>query len=287
MYRCDSRFHVEPVIQAEELFGEPFGIVVMTGEGSWIGIANGTRRDLKTKYLVSLPQKHGRGGQSAVRFGRLAEEARHNFVTRATELCSATFLDKEHGKPIVRGIVIGGNGELKHRLAESLPISLKSYLSKVVDLQYGGTTGFSALCSIAEQLMFSAILEKERFCVQQLEEAICRDNGLYVLGETAVRAAIESGAAHTVLLSSSILNEDESESWKTFATANGVETLQQITDGTPEGMRFVTGLTGVAALLRWTLCIEDTPAITASDITITSEVIPSQSTNLLDEYDFF
>lgn len=34
------------------------------------------------KFSVDLPKKHGRGGQSAVRFARLRMEARHNYVRK-------------------------------------------------------------------------------------------------------------------------------------------------------------------------------------------------------------
>ena len=35
---------------------------------------------------VDLPKKHGRGGQSALRFARLRMEKRHNYVRKVAEL---------------------------------------------------------------------------------------------------------------------------------------------------------------------------------------------------------
>ena len=34
------------------------------------------------KFTVDLPKKHGRGGQSALRFARLRLEKRHNYVRK-------------------------------------------------------------------------------------------------------------------------------------------------------------------------------------------------------------
>ena len=34
------------------------------------------------KFTVDLPKKHGRGGQSALRFARLRMEKRHNYVRK-------------------------------------------------------------------------------------------------------------------------------------------------------------------------------------------------------------
>lgn len=39
-------------------------------------------RQVLHKFLVDLPKKHGRGGQSALRFARLRMEKRHNYVRK-------------------------------------------------------------------------------------------------------------------------------------------------------------------------------------------------------------
>ena len=45
--------------------------------------------------LVDLPKKHGRGGQSSVRFARLRVEKRHNYVRRVAELCTQFFINPQ------------------------------------------------------------------------------------------------------------------------------------------------------------------------------------------------
>jgi peptide chain release factor subunit 1 len=37
---------------------------------------------------VQLPKKHGRGGQSSVRFARIREEKRHAYVKKVAELAT-------------------------------------------------------------------------------------------------------------------------------------------------------------------------------------------------------
>ena len=66
---------------------------------------------------VSLPKKHRRGGQSSVRFARLRIEARHNYLTKVCELANKYFIDLTTNKANVRGIVLGGCGDLKEQLA--------------------------------------------------------------------------------------------------------------------------------------------------------------------------
>ena len=38
------------------------------------------------KFTVDLPKKHGRGGQSALRFARLRMEKRHNYVRKVSQI---------------------------------------------------------------------------------------------------------------------------------------------------------------------------------------------------------
>lgn len=45
--------------------------------------------------IVDLPKKHGRGGQSALRFARLRLEKRHNYIRKCAELASQFFISQE------------------------------------------------------------------------------------------------------------------------------------------------------------------------------------------------
>lgn len=58
--------------------------IVMDGNGALFGTLSGNTRDVVQKFSVDLPKKHGRGGQSALRFARLREEKRHNYVRKGT-----------------------------------------------------------------------------------------------------------------------------------------------------------------------------------------------------------
>ena len=54
----------------------------MDGNGSLFGTLSGNTREVLHKFTVELPKKHGRGGQSALRFARLRLEKRHNYVRK-------------------------------------------------------------------------------------------------------------------------------------------------------------------------------------------------------------
>ena len=47
------------------------------------------------KFTVDLPKKHGRGGQSALRFARLRMEKRHNYVRKVAETAVQLFVTND------------------------------------------------------------------------------------------------------------------------------------------------------------------------------------------------
>ena len=59
-----------------------YGFIVMDGNGTLYGTLAGNTREILYRFTVELPKKHGRGGQSAARFGRLRMEKRRNYVRK-------------------------------------------------------------------------------------------------------------------------------------------------------------------------------------------------------------
>src|SRR5438132_10084747 len=78
----------------------------MDGNGALFGTLSGNTREVIHKLTVDLPKKHGRGGQSALRFARLRLEKRHNYVRKVTELAAQFFLTND--KVNVTGLILAG-----------------------------------------------------------------------------------------------------------------------------------------------------------------------------------
>ena len=82
MYFCDSKFHLDE-LKNELLINEPpFGFIIVDGQGALYATLQGNAKEILTKFTVELPKKHGRGGQSSVRFARLRVEKRHNYLRK-------------------------------------------------------------------------------------------------------------------------------------------------------------------------------------------------------------
>lgn len=69
------------------------------------------------KFTVDLPKKHGRGGQSALRFARLRMEKRHNYVRKVAEVATQLFISAD--RPNVAGLILAGSADFKTELSQS------------------------------------------------------------------------------------------------------------------------------------------------------------------------
>ena len=142
LYLCDNKFHTEALSELLES-DQRFGFIVMDGNGSLFGTLAGNTREIIHKFTVDLPKKHGRGGQSALRFSRLRDEKRHNYVRKVAELAVQHFITND--KVNVAGIVLAGSADFKTELSQSdmLDQRLAAKIIKVVDVSYGGENGFN------------------------------------------------------------------------------------------------------------------------------------------------
>jgi len=107
------------------------------------GTLSGNTRQILHKFSVDLPKKHGRGGQSALRFSRLRMEARHNYVRKVAEHSVQHFITDD--KVNVQGIVLAGSADFKTELnlSDMFDPRLVAKVISVVDVSYGGENGFN------------------------------------------------------------------------------------------------------------------------------------------------
>ena len=89
----------------------------MDGNGALFGTLQGNTRDVLHKFTVDLPKKHGRGGQSALRFARLRMEKRHNYVRKVAETAVQMFISND--KPNISGMILAGSADFKTELSQS------------------------------------------------------------------------------------------------------------------------------------------------------------------------
>mmetsp|Transcript_19500 Transcript_19500/g.54265 ORF Transcript_19500/g.54265 Transcript_19500/m.54265 type:complete len:425 (+) Transcript_19500:303-1577(+) len=199
LYLCDNKFHVEALKELLES-DDKFGFIVMDGNGTLFGTLSGNTREVLHKMSVELPKKHGRGGQSALRFARLRLEKRHNYVTKVAEMAAQIFITND--KVNVTGLVLAGSADFKNVLveAERFDQRLAAKVMMVVDVSYGGENGFNQAIELSADALSNVKFIQEKKVIQKYFDEISQDTGKYCFGVDDTLKALESGAVELLLV---------------------------------------------------------------------------------------
>lgn len=199
LYLCDNKFHTEALDELLE-DDDKFGFIIMDGNGSLYGTLQGNNREVLHKFSVDLPKKHGRGGQSALRFARLRMEKRHNYVRKVAELAVQMFITAD--KPNVSGIVLAGSADFKSELhtSDMFDQRLARVVIKTVDVSYGGEIGFNQAIELSAETLGSVKLVQEKRLLQKYFDEISQDTGKYCFMVSDTLRALELGAVETLVV---------------------------------------------------------------------------------------
>ena len=199
LYLCDNKFHTEALSELLES-DQKFGFIIMDGNGALFGTLSGNTREIVHKFSVDLPKKHGRGGQSALRFARLREEKRHNYVRKVAELAVQNFITND--KVNVAGIILAGSADFKNDLNQSdmFDNRLQAKVIKVVDVSYGGENGFNQAIDLASETLSNVKFIQEKKLISRYFEEISQDSGRVCYGVEDTLKALDLGACETLIV---------------------------------------------------------------------------------------
>ncbi|KAK9455610.1 peptide chain release factor eRF1/aRF1 [Dipodascopsis uninucleata] len=199
LYLCDNKFHTEALSELLES-NSKFGFIIMDGNGALFGTLSGNTREVLHKFTVDLPKKHGRGGQSALRFARLREEKRHNYVRKVAEVAVQNFITND--KVNVTGLILAGSADFKNELSQSdmFDLRLQQKIIKVVDVSYGGENGFNQAIELSAEALSNVKFIQEKKLILQYFDEIAQDTGKYCYGVDDTLKALDLGACETVIV---------------------------------------------------------------------------------------
>ena len=199
LYLCDNKFHTE-ALSALLADDNKFGFIVMDGNGALFGTLCGNTRDILHKFTVDLPKKHGRGGQSALRFARLRLEKRHNYVRKVAETAVQLFITQD--RPNVEGLILAGSADFKTELSQSdmFDPRLQTKVLKVVDVSYGGENGFNQAIELSAEVLSNVKFIQEKKLIGRYFDEISQDTGKYCFGVIDTLQALEMGAVETLIV---------------------------------------------------------------------------------------
>jgi len=149
---------------------------------------------------VELPKKHRKGGQSSVRFARLRDEKRHNYLRKVAELSNGHFLSND--MPNVAGLVLAGSAAFKTELSQSdiFDKRLVPIIVKIVDVSYGGENGFNQAITLAADALSNVKFVAEKKLISKFFEEIAQDTNMVKFGVHDTMKALEMGALETLVL---------------------------------------------------------------------------------------
>jgi len=199
LYLCDNKFHVEALKELLES-DDKFGFIIMDGNGSLFATLNGNHREILHKMSVELPKKHGRGGQSALRFARLRLEKRHNYVTKVAEMAAQVFITND--KVNVVGLIVAGSAEFKTVLieAERFDQRLAAKVMMVCDVSYGGENGLNQAIEQSADVLSNVKFVQEKKVIKKYFDEIAQDTGKICFGIDDTMKCLESSAVETLMV---------------------------------------------------------------------------------------
>ena len=198
LYLCDNKFHTDALMA---LFEDDvkYGFIIMDGNGTLFGVLRGNTKSILHKFTVELPKKHGRGGQSALRFARLRLEKRHNYLVKVAEMAVQMFITND--KLNVNGLILAGSAEFKNDLNNSdlFDNRLKEKVISTVDIAYGGEQGFNQAIELSSEILSNVKLVNEKKILKLYFDEIAQDTGKYCFGIKETMNALEQGCCEKLI----------------------------------------------------------------------------------------
>ncbi len=250
MYRCDSHFILEPLM---DMVHEPelWGLIVIDRKEVTFGLLRGKRVEALRNKQSQVPSKHGMGGQSAHRFERLIEHAAHDFFVRCGDNATELFLPL---KDRLKGLLIGGPGATKEFFVKEgfLHYELqKKVVEPLFDVGYTDEYGLRELVEKASNTLHGLEVTGEKQVIRQLLAEIRKPrDALAIYGTKETWSALEAGAVSILLISEGL--KDKDLVGRLFESASGhSSTVRMISTESEEGEMLLKAFGGLAAIMRY------------------------------------
>src|SRR5881409_360997 len=200
-YRCDARFHVEPLMAlvAEK---DTYGILVIDGTEAVVATLKGRRVEIIKSFTSGIPGKSRAGGQSARRFERIREGVTHDYYKRVGQHFNEMMLEI----PDLKGIIIGGPGPTKYVFEEGeyLQYTLKKKVLSLIDTSYTSEAGVEEVVEKSSEILKGVRYGEEKQLVQKFLFELGHETGKAAYGEVDVQKYLEKGIVDTLLISETL-----------------------------------------------------------------------------------
>ncbi|MGC8631292.1 MAG: peptide chain release factor aRF-1 [Thermoprotei archaeon] len=198
LYRCDSRFYLDPLL-ASLSDEKAVGLIALGRDEAGIGVVSG--KDLRVLDVMTsgVPGKVRVGGQSARRYQRVLEQLVHEFFVRVAERANKEFVEM----PNLQGIFVGGPGPTKEDFIKEglLDYRLKDKIIDIIDLGYSGEEGLRELVNKIAPKLKDVSYAEEIETFEELKQALFEHPESVALGQQEVDKAFKQGNVKKLLIS--------------------------------------------------------------------------------------
>ncbi len=196
LYRCDQKFHLEP-LEAMLSDGPCFGFIIFDGSGCLIATVSNNRVCKLGSLTAHLPKKQRMGGQSAPRFQHTRLEQRMLFRKRVEALARQVLISPADHKPICKGIIIAGSSTFKGELA--LDGRLAAIVTLLVTVQYSGMNGLHEAIAKTRSVLEGVSLFEEIDLLRTFFERLAVNEPV-CFGEKQTVQALQGSAVEVLIL---------------------------------------------------------------------------------------
>lgn len=235
--------------------GPAYGLIVVDGSDAAFGKVQGLNASLASGPVVKelgclnahIAARTRRGGQSALRYSRNRDASELAFLRKVSERAATLLTD-------VHGVILGGKADMKQKLIQELPESLRKHVVCTVDLSCNAGpealrhAALRAAGSVASSEHSEAERELCHFFELVLKDSMC------CYGEGPTIKALELGAVEHLLLSANVDTRLDVDAWTTLAASYGTRVVE-ISPISEQGDKFCQAFR-VGACLRWPLELE-------------------------------
>ncbi|MDD1676296.1 MAG: peptide chain release factor aRF-1, partial [Methanomicrobiales archaeon] len=208
MYRCSSKFELEPLKQML-VEKSVYGLIVIDRREAYFGFLRGNRIEPISGVTSTVPGKQRKGGQSSARFQRLRLIAINEFYKKVGERASDVFIAEKDFFERFKGVLIGGPSPTKEEFADGgyLHHELQKRILGLFDVSYTNESGLSELVDAAQDALKGMEVVKEKAIMTRFLQELVKEDGTAAYGEDSIRQNLEHGAVDTLLLSSTLRKE--------------------------------------------------------------------------------
>ena len=196
IYRCDSRFYLDPLKDMTKI-KNIIGLFTVDRKEACVALLKGRKVEILDYLTSGIPGKHRQGGQSAQRFERLHELAVHEFFKRVAERINQYFSSSD-----VTGVIVGGPGPTKNYFINEdyLQNRVKDKIIAVVDTGYTDEQGIQEIVNKIPEILKEHELTQEKKVVSDFIYKVMKGDRV-IFGKNQTLQALLEGRLDTLLVS--------------------------------------------------------------------------------------